>query len=110
MIYKSYVVALFVRVVVLSAALMAFTYGMLEGNTYALYGGAFCALFFFIRLYRFVTRRFVAMDDFFEAVKYRDFSRWFSEKHGTQDMPLNLLTTNDRLSLYTYKKFSPWSM
>ncbi len=26
------------------------------------------------------------MDDFFESVKYRDFSRWFSEKHGSQDI------------------------
>lgn len=26
------------------------------------------------------------MDDFFESVKYRDFSRWFSEKHGSQDL------------------------
>ena len=86
MIYKSYVVALFLRVLLLSIALMALTYGVLEGNVYARYAGAFFVLVFFIQLYRFVTRRFVAMDDFFEAVKYRDFSRWFSEKHGTQDM------------------------
>jgi len=26
------------------------------------------------------------MDDFFESVKYRDFSRWFSEEHGSQDI------------------------
>lgn len=26
------------------------------------------------------------MDDFFESVKYRDFSRWFSEKHGPADI------------------------
>lgn len=26
------------------------------------------------------------MDDFFEAVKYRDFSRWFSEEHGPADI------------------------
>lgn len=37
-------------------------------------------------LYRFVIKRFVAMDDFFESVKYRDFSRWFVENKGPQDI------------------------
>lgn len=31
-------------------------------------------------------KRFIEIDDFFEAVKYRDFSRWYSEKHGSKDM------------------------
>lgn len=33
-----------------------------------------------------MKRRFVAMDDFFEAVKYRDFSRWFPEDRGPKDI------------------------
>ena len=37
-------------------------------------------------IYGFVKRRFVAMDDFFEAVKYRDFSRWFPEDRGPKDI------------------------
>lgn len=37
-------------------------------------------------MYQFVAKRFVEIDDFFEAVKYRDFSRWFSEEHGTPDI------------------------
>lgn len=40
----------------------------------------------FFNLYKFVTKRFVEIDDFFESVKYRDFSRWFSEKHGPKDI------------------------
>ena len=36
--------------------------------------------------YSFVKRRFQAMDDFFEAVKYRDFSRWFPEDKGPKDI------------------------
>lgn len=31
-------------------------------------------------------KRFVEMDDFFESVKYRDFSRWFTEKYGPEDI------------------------
>ena len=37
-------------------------------------------------MYNFVTKRFVEIDDFFESVKYRDFSRWFSEEHGPRDI------------------------
>lgn len=39
-----------------------------------------------INLYQFVKRRFAAIDDFFEAVKYRDFSRWFPEDRGPKDI------------------------
>ena len=37
-------------------------------------------------LYTFCVKRFNAIDDFFEAVKYRDFSRWYPEKGGAGDL------------------------
>lgn len=37
-------------------------------------------------LFKFTIRRFDEMDDFFESVKYRDFSRWFAVKSGPQDI------------------------
>lgn len=37
-------------------------------------------------LYTFVVRRFVEIDDFFESVKYRDFSRWFNDQRGPKDI------------------------
>ena len=40
----------------------------------------------FINLYQYVKKRFAAVDDFFEAVKYRDFSRWFPEDRGPKDI------------------------
>ncbi len=43
-------------------------------------------LYVLANTYSFVKRRFVAMDDFFEAVKYRDFSRWFPEDRGPKDI------------------------
>lgn len=33
-----------------------------------------------------MTKRFVEMDDFFESVKYRDFSRWYVESKGPAHM------------------------
>lgn len=53
---------------------------------YAAGGAAIFSLFAFYNLYRFTTRRFIEMDDFFESVKYRDFSRWFLEDNGPRDI------------------------
>ncbi|RKN20204.1 sensor histidine kinase, partial [Aquimarina sp. AD1] len=47
---------------------------------------SFVILYFLYSTYSFVKRRFVVMDDFFEAVKYRDFSRWFPEDRGPKDI------------------------
>ena len=67
-------------------AVFVLSYGILESHLYAIIGGAIITLYFFINMYRYVVRRFVEMDDFFESVKYRDFSRWFVEDRGAQDM------------------------
>ena len=61
-------------------------YGLLQKNTYASLGGTFLVFIGFYQIYVFVTRRFTAMDDFFESVKYRDFSRFFVEAKGPQDI------------------------
>ena len=37
-------------------------------------------------LFKFTTRRFTVMDDFFESIKYRDFSRRYNEESGPQDL------------------------
>ncbi len=86
MIYKSYFFSLIFRVLILLAALIAIAYGVNFENNYALIGGSLVTIISLYNLYRFVVRRFVEMDDFFEAVKYRDFSRWFSDKHGPKDI------------------------
>jgi len=86
MIYKSYIAALLLWVLLLLAGLTGLAWGIVNTNIYFILGGGGFTLFVLFNLYRYLTRRFVAMDDFFEAVKYRDFSRWFSEKHGPQDI------------------------
>lgn len=86
MIYKSYIAALLLWVLLLLAGLTGLAWGIVNAHIYFILGGGVFTLFVLFNLYRFLTRRFVAMDDFFEAVKYRDFSRWFSEKHGPQDI------------------------
>ncbi len=86
MIYKSYITALLLWVLLLLAALTGISWGIVTANLYFIAGGSMATLVILYKLYKFLTRRFAAMDDFFEAVKYRDFSRWFSEKHGPQDL------------------------
>ncbi|MFI8377452.1 sensor histidine kinase [Leeuwenhoekiella sp. NPDC079379] len=86
MTYKGYFIQLFLRVMLLLAALISIAYGVVKSNAYALWGGALVSIIILYNLYRFLIRRFEEMDDFFESVKYRDFSRWFSEKHGPQDI------------------------
>lgn len=66
--------------------MIVIAYGIAFTISYAWIGGSIFAIISLIDLYRFVIRRFVEMDDFFESVKYRDFSRWFSEEHGTSDI------------------------
>lgn len=70
----------------LFGGLVALAYGLVEKQSYFIYGGALSSLLFCVSLYRFTIKRFIEMDDFFEAVKYRDFSRWYSEEHGSKDV------------------------
>ncbi|WP_167598689.1 sensor histidine kinase [Leeuwenhoekiella sp. ZYFB001] len=86
MTYKRYTAGLLLRVLLLLAALVVLAFGVVKLNTYAILAGSLSSIVLLYFLHKFLIRRFVAMDDFFEAVKYRDFSRWFSEKHGPQDL------------------------
>lgn len=61
-------------------------YGITVANLYLI---AICTIGSGITVYslfKFTTKRFKVIDDFFEAVKYRDFSRWYSEKNGSEDL------------------------
>lgn len=86
MIYKRFVVVLLIQVLVLAGTLTVLAFGIVDQETYWILGAVVLSIILTYRMYRYVTRRFQEMDDFFEAVKYRDFSRTFSEKHGPQDI------------------------
>lgn len=68
----------------ISLSLLAF--GMVSFHTYAIIGGVLFSLIAVYSLFQFVIKRFLEVDDFFESVKYRDFSRWFVETKGSQDI------------------------
>ena len=84
--YKTYIVRLFFRIVLLVCNILAIIYCIYKDQSTYLVITIIILLYVITNTYTFVKRRFVAMDDFFEAVKYRDFSRWFPEDKGPKDI------------------------
>jgi len=86
MIYKSFKIALIFRIVILFILLVGLAYGVNIANPYLIIVFTIASCIASYSLFKFTTKRFKEIDDFFEAVKYRDFSRWYSEKHGSEDI------------------------
>ena len=84
--YRSYILFLSLRLILLQGLLIALAYSIYQSHTLYTALSAIAILMVLSNLFVFVKRRFVAMDDFFEAVKYRDFSRWFPEDRGPKDI------------------------
>ncbi|WP_179005559.1 sensor histidine kinase [Winogradskyella forsetii] len=84
--YRTYILKLFFRIILLVGAILGLIYTIyIDQTAYSILIGILL-LYLISNTYTFVKRRFVAMDDFFEAVKYRDFSRWFPEDRGPKDI------------------------
>ena len=92
--YRKYKLALLLRVAMLFLLLVALAIAIavldLKKNL-PLAMVIITPIFLFVvlalrNLFNFTLRRFDEMDDFFESVKYRDFSRWFAVKSGPPDI------------------------
>ena len=92
MTYSNYKLAIIIRIVMLFFALAVLAFALnnvdfksnLPLGIIILLPTIVSIIFLVHNLYKFMIRRFLEMDDFFESVKYRDFSRWFSEKSGPE--------------------------
>jgi signal transduction histidine kinase len=84
--YNTYILKLFLRVFIFIGLILGCAYFIYKEETVYIVLVVMAILVSFINLYQFVKRRFAAIDDFFEAVKYRDFSRWFPEDRGPKDI------------------------
>ncbi|WP_225034929.1 sensor histidine kinase [Winogradskyella sp. SM1960] len=84
--YRSYILWLFFRVLLLVGVILALVYFIYNDQATYIAIISIALLYLLINTYSFVKRRFVVIDDFFEAVKYRDFSRWFPEDRGPKDI------------------------
>ncbi len=96
MTYKSYSVVLGTRIACLFLSLLglAFAIPNLDFETNLIISSITIAplvllVIILIRnLYKFSMRRYAAMNNFFESVKYRDFSQWFNETSGPEDIKI----------------------
>lgn len=94
MVYNTFKRALFLRVFILFLTLMALAYSVfaldfnLNPSLKHLLSACFLALSIlsFLNLLNFMSKRFSEIDDFFESIKYKDFSRWFNEDTGAPDI------------------------
>ena len=86
MIYKRFYISLLIRVLILfclvSLCALSLNYPYLQVTI----GAAILSLLYLFNLHKYIIRRFREIDDFFEAVKYRDFSRRFVEDLGPSDI------------------------
>ena len=94
MAYRKFKSALLTRAFVLffSLVALAFAISMLDFKANLSFAIiivlliALVSVYSFRSLYKYSTKRFVAMDDFLESVKYRDFSRLYAENSGQEDL------------------------
>ncbi|PQJ79295.1 sensor histidine kinase [Polaribacter porphyrae] len=84
--YKGYIFKLFFRFFIFVVLTLGLVYTIIEEKTTYIVLCSTAILFSLINMYTFIKRRFAVMEDFFEAVKYRDFSRWFPEDRGPKDI------------------------
>ncbi|MBQ4820429.1 HAMP domain-containing sensor histidine kinase [Aquimarina sp. MMG016] len=84
--YKGYIFRLFLRILFLVFLILTLLYTIDKEHAAGIAVASCVILYFGYTTYVFIKRRFVVMDDFFEAVKYRDFSRWFPEDRGPKDI------------------------
>ena len=86
MTYRTHSVYLLIRILVLLIFLSLVAYAIVENRFYLGLGAGILCIISFFNLHKFIVRRFREIDDFFEAVKYRDFSRRFVEELGPRDI------------------------
>lgn len=79
MTFRRYTIAIVWRILVLLGVLVVLAYGIVQSHIYVICIGALVTIIAAFSLHKYITRRFRVIDDFFEAVKYRDFSRGYSE-------------------------------
>ena len=86
MIFKSYHISILLRTVLLAAISLGLSYCILKQYWILASIGVLLFLLSIYFFFRFFSRRFEVIDDFFEAVKYRDFSRNYLAENKSKDI------------------------
>ena len=86
MIYKGFYISLLIRAFILFCLVSVCAFSVNYPHHYVTIGSAILAMLYLFNLHKYIVRRFREIDDFFEAVRYRDFSRRFVEDSGPSDI------------------------
>ncbi len=86
MTFKSYHIAITIRAIVLAAISLAISWFLLKQNWVGLSISLLVFIVVIYNFFRYFSKRFEVIDDFFEAVKYRDFSRNYLAENKTEDI------------------------
>ncbi len=60
-------------------------YGSIKGHYFLAIGSLLVLIFVTYKFFRFLSHRFEFIEDFFESIKYRAFSRNYLEKNKSSD-------------------------
>jgi nitrogen fixation/metabolism regulation signal transduction histidine kinase len=86
MTFKSYHIAIKIRAIVLAVVSLAISYFFFKQNWIGFFLTLLIFIFVIYNFFRYFSKRFEVIDDFFEAVKYRDFSRNYLAENKTEDI------------------------
>jgi len=94
MTYRKYKLSLLLRIVSIFCLLLILVFAVLTldfktkalTSTIALVPIVVILILVINNLFNFIIRKHKLINDFFESVKYRDFSQWFNEESGPEDI------------------------
>ncbi|MCP9201275.1 HAMP domain-containing histidine kinase [Gramella sp. GC03-9] len=86
MTFKSYHIAITIRAIVLAIISLAMSWFFIQQNWVGFFIGLLVFVMVIYNFFRYFSKRFEVIDDFFEAVKYRDFSRNYLTENKTEDI------------------------
>ncbi len=86
MAYKTHGIYLLPKILILLLCLILLAFAIVNSLYYLIFVAGILSHISFLNLYKFLLKRFTEFDDFFETVKYRDFSRRFVEELGPRDI------------------------
>ncbi|WP_369794075.1 PAS domain-containing sensor histidine kinase [Salegentibacter sp. Hel_I_6] len=86
MTFKTYHTGVFIRIFLLIIVIGILAFSALETNYMLATASLVVLILITYEFFRFLSRRFNIIEDFFESIKYRDFSRHYLEKNKLADI------------------------
>jgi nitrogen fixation/metabolism regulation signal transduction histidine kinase len=86
MTFKNYHTGVLIRILLLNIVIGILAYCVMDSYYMVATGSLVLLIIITYEFFRFLSRRFTIIEDFFESIKYRDFSRHYLEKNKSRDI------------------------